>query len=62
MSDILSVFKIVINKCDASVDPYCVNSTAFSDLEKMFDQFSVVVPVVNVQMNPSSMNYKTQYL
>lgn len=62
MSDVLSTFKILINKCDASVDPNCVNSTTFSDLEKMFGQFGVQVPVVNVQLNPSSTNYKTYYL
>ncbi len=54
VSDVSSSFSIVVDKCNATVDPYCANSTTFDYIENLIQQFTLVVPVINVQLNPGS--------
>jgi hypothetical protein len=35
VSDVSSSFSIVVDKCNATVDPYCANSTTFDYIENL---------------------------
>ena len=60
-SDVSSLFSIIVDRCNSDLDPSCVNQTVFAAIEAQVEQFVLVVPVLNVQLNPGSINYKSYY-
>jgi hypothetical protein len=62
ISDVSSVINILVTRCDSKVDAGCVSSATFDSIESKVNKFTLIVPVVSVQLNPSSQNYKSYYL
>lgn len=62
ISDISSVLTILVSRCNGSVDPGCVSSSELNSIEAKVNKFTLIVPVINVQLNPGSENYKSYYL
>jgi hypothetical protein len=50
-----------ITRCNATVDPTCAPDLNFTMIESAFKQFLLWTPVINVNINPGSSEYKTFY-
>ncbi len=47
-------FKVSITRCNATVDPTCAPDANFSIVEAIIKQFTLVMPIINVNINPGS--------
>jgi hypothetical protein len=61
-SPIFEYFKIVISRCNSTLDPSCVDNSTFALIEEAYQQFFVLLPLINTFINPGSEKYKSNYL
>ena len=55
-------FKILVNRCNTTADPSCMNDTIFAGVEAALGQFVFVVPLINTNINSESSTYKEFYI
>ena len=60
-SSVFKDFKVSISRCNATTDPTCAPDANFTLVQSTLNQFTLVVPLINVNINPGNEEYKTFY-
>ena len=47
-SDVYSLFKVIVDRCNSDIDPSCANQTVFAVTEAQVEQFMLKVHLLNV--------------
>ena len=60
--DLFKTFKILVDRCNATADPTCMDDATFAAIESNLGQFSLIIPIINTNINAGSDKYKEFYI
>ena len=61
-SDIFKRVRIEISRCNSTADPLCSSDAVFSSYQAVMQQFTMVIPLINTEINADSQKYLSRYV